>query len=118
MARTYAIEAGSFVLHTTGVIGMKGIEFMKTSDGVVMNRPGGGSSAVYGPDGRQISQDIDETDEGIIYADLDLAEIRRSKSFLDIVGHYSRPDLLWLGVDDTEKSHGSGVDKLRARERG
>ena len=69
-----------------------------------MNTPGGGSSAIYGPDGRQISEDVDETQEGIIYADLDVGEIRRAKSFLDIVGHYSRPDLLWLGADGFEKT--------------
>ena len=70
-----------------------------------MNVPGGGSSAVYGPDGRQLSEDILSTEEGIIYAYLDLDAILDAKSFLDVVGHYSRPDLLWLGVDKREKLH-------------
>lgn len=61
-----------------------------------MDVPGGGSSATFGPDGRQISDDIEQTKEDIIYADLNLDEIPKSKSFLDVVGHYSRPDLLWL----------------------
>jgi nitrilase len=70
-----------------------------------MNRPGGGSSAIFGPDGRQLSEDIPETEEGVIYANVNLDSILGAKSFLDIVGHYSRPDLLWLGVDKREKLH-------------
>lgn len=70
-----------------------------------MSTPGGGSSAVFGPDGRQISEDVEGTQENILYADLNTDEILKSKSFLDVVGHYSRPDLLWLGVDNREKLH-------------
>jgi hypothetical protein len=51
------------VLHTTSVLSQKGIDLMDTSKGPLMNRPGGGSSAVYGPDGRQLSDDIPETEE-------------------------------------------------------
>lgn len=69
---------------------------MGTAGGALMNTPGGGSSAIFGPDGRKISEDMDQTQEGIIYGDLNLDEILKAKSFLDIVGHYSRPDLLWL----------------------
>lgn len=73
--------------------------------GNVMGFPGGGSSAIFGPDGRKLSKDIPETQEGILYADLDFDEVLRSKGFIDICGHYSRPDMLWLGVDDQEKLH-------------
>ena len=93
------------MLHTTSVLSQKGIDLMDTSKGPLMNRAGGGSSAVYGPDGRQLSEDIPETEEGIIYANVNLDTILEAKSFLDIVGHYSRPDLLWLGVDKREKLH-------------
>ena len=78
---------------------------MNTSSGALMNMPGGGSSAVYGPDGRQLSEDIDSTEEGIIYADLDLDAILDAKSFLDVVGHYSRPDLFWLCVFTSGRLH-------------
>lgn len=105
MSRTYAIESQSFVLHTTSVLSQKGIELMGTEKGPIMNRPGGGSSALFGPDGRQLSEDMPETEEGIIYANVNLDSILGAKSFLDIVGHYSRPDLLWLGVDKREKLH-------------
>ena len=83
---------------------------METGAGATMRVPGGGHSAIFGPDGRQISKEIPETEEGVVYADLDFDEILRAKSFIDTTGHYSRPDMLWLGVDDREKKH------LRARD--
>lgn len=104
LSQTFAIESQSFVLHTTSILSSAGIERMGTSGGL-MGVPGGGSSAIFGPDGRKLSEDIPETEEGILYADLDFDEILRAKSFIDICGHYSRPDLLWLGVDDQEKLH-------------
>lgn len=70
-----------------------------------MGIPGGGSSAVFGPDGRQITADLPETEEGILYADLDLENILKAKAFVDVCGHYSRPDLLWLGADNKSKAH-------------
>lgn len=99
------MESQAFVLHTTQVITEKGIERMKTQGSLLMGKPGGGSSAIFGPDGRQISDDLESHKEGIIYADLELDEILKSKGFLDTVGHYSRPDLLWLGADNKKKLH-------------
>lgn len=64
-----------------------------------MSSPGGGNSAIFAPDGRKISTDLPETEEGIIYATLDLHDVLKSRAFIDVCGHYSRPDLLWLGVD-------------------
>lgn len=102
LSRTFAIESQTFVLHTTAIIGPAAIEKMGTQ-GTMFGVHGGGSSAIFGPDGRQLSEDLEQTEEGILYAELDFDEVLRSKSFVDVVGHYSRPDLLWLGVDDRQK---------------
>lgn len=104
LAQTYAMESNSFVLHTTAVLSEAGITKMSTELGS-MNVPGGGSSAIFGPDGRKLSTDIPSTEEGILYATLNLEDIIHSKHFVDVCGHYSRPDLLWLGVDDGAKLH-------------
>ncbi|KAL1628492.1 hypothetical protein SLS56_005837 [Neofusicoccum ribis] len=105
LSQTFAVEAQAFVLHTTAVLGPKGVERMGTSGGAIMNAPGGGSSAVYGPDGRKLTEDLESTEEGILYADLDMDEVLKAKGFLDLGGHYSRPDILWLGVDAKAKEH-------------
>jgi nitrilase len=70
-----------------------------------MNQPGGGSSAVFGPDGRLLAEGPVGTEEGFVYADLQRDDILKAKGFLDVCGHYSRPDMLWLGVDKKEKTH-------------
>ncbi|UKZ69342.1 uncharacterized protein TrAtP1_010350 [Trichoderma atroviride] len=98
LSRTYAMESGSFVLHCTQVITEKGIKAMNTGGQPIMSTPGGGHSVVFGPDGRVMTEAIPEDEEGIIYAELDMDERVRTKMFVDSTGHYSRPDVLWLGV--------------------
>lgn len=105
MSQAYAVESQSFVLHSTTVITQKGIDAMSTGDGVLMATPGGGASSIYGPDGRLLTEPLDPATEGLIYAELDMDAIPLAKSFLDVSGHYSRPDLLWLGCDTRERQH-------------
>lgn len=83
----------------------KGIDAMDTSTSPLFSKPGGGYSAVFGPDGRRFSEPIPPDQEGIVYADLPMDLLVTMRSFVDCVGHYSRPDLLWLGVDKREKKH-------------
>jgi predicted amidohydrolase len=98
LSQTYAIESQSFVLHCTAVIGKGGIDKMRTSGGMLMSSPGGGSSAVFGPDGRRLTEPVESTTEKIIYADLAMDLIVATKLFADPTGHYSRPDLMSLNV--------------------
>lgn len=79
-----------------------------------MSQTGGGFTAIYGPDGRKLTKNIAPDWEGVLYADLDFDEIAFAKSVADPVGHYSRPDLFQLQVDDRRKEHvvyrGQGVE--------
>ncbi|OJD33310.1 aliphatic nitrilase [Diplodia corticola] len=111
LSRTFAIEAQAFVLHATAVLSAKGIERMGTGGSPIMGRPGGGSSAVFGPDGRKLTGEMDECVEGVLYAECDLDEVVKAKGFLDLGGHYSRPDVLWLGVDGGERRHVVGGEE-------
>ncbi|KAF2727451.1 carbon-nitrogen hydrolase [Polyplosphaeria fusca] len=103
LSQTYAIESAAFVLHCTSVMSQSGIDTLNASQSPLFKKPGGGYSAVFGPDGQRLTEPIPCDQEGIVYADLPLDGILPVKSFVDIVGHYSRPDLLWLGVDGKEK---------------
>lgn len=103
LSQTYAVESTAFVLHATSVFTEKGINAMKTESGALFNAAGGGCSAVYGPDGRGLTKEIPSTQEGLVIAELDRDSILQARFFVDVVGHYSRPDLLWLGTDGREK---------------
>jgi nitrilase len=58
-----------------------------------------GGSSIYGPDGRCLAGPL-HGEEGILYAELDLGEIPRQKFEFDVVGHYARPDVFRLEVDE------------------
>jgi nitrilase len=91
------------VLHCTTSITQKGVERLGTTGGPMMATPGRGYAAVFGPDGRRLTEPLDETAEGIVYAELDMDTISIAKMFADCTGHYSRPDLMWLGVNPAIK---------------
>jgi aliphatic nitrilase len=61
---------------------------------------GGGYARVYGPDSGIITEALDPTQEGLVYADLDLSLIDLAKNIVDPAGHYSRPDVTRLIFDD------------------
>lgn len=101
-SQAYAMESQSFVLHATTVLTEAGIEAQKTAGAPIMGHPIQGSSAVVGPDGRILSKP-DHPNEQLLFSDLDLSLVTKTKTFADASGHYSRPDLMWLGVDEKHK---------------
>jgi nitrilase len=58
-----------------------------------------GGSAVYGPLGECLAGPLWD-EEGILIADLDLREVDGGKFDLDVVGHYARPDVFDLQVNE------------------
>jgi hypothetical protein len=64
-----------------------------------------GSSAVIAPDGTVVTENLAPTEEGIIYAIVDHDLTALNKSFVDLIGNYSRPNLFTLAVDDRAKTH-------------
>jgi nitrilase len=61
-----------------------------------------GGSAIVDPLGRVIAGPC-FGQEAILTADLDLDEIPRGKYDFDVVGHYARPDVFKLSVNETEQ---------------
>jgi nitrilase len=58
-----------------------------------------GGSAIISPLGKVLAGPLYEQ-EGILFADLDLGAIARSKFDFDVVGHYARPDVFQLIVNE------------------
>jgi nitrilase len=58
-----------------------------------------GGSAIISPLGKVLAGPLFEQ-EGILFADLDLGAITRSKFDFDVVGHYARPDVFQLLVNE------------------
>jgi len=98
-----AIEGQAFVLVATQVVSEGNLEKINMGGGFpVYKVPGGGFSMIYGPDGRPLAKALPAGEEGIVTADIDLADIDYAKAMADPVGHYSRPDLLSLNVNAKE----------------
>ncbi|CAG1999941.1 unnamed protein product [Fusarium graminearum] len=96
ISRVYSIQAQCYTLHSTTVITEPSIEQMGTKQAPVFNVPGGGNAKIFAPDGRQLTEDLPATEEGMVMADLDLDQITMHKSLLDICGHNGRPELLCI----------------------
>jgi nitrilase len=59
-----------------------------------------GGSAIYGPPGNVLAGPL-WGEEGILVADLDLTALARSKFDFDVTGHYARPDVFTLELDES-----------------
>ncbi len=95
-----AMEGATFVLVATQVLmTAENRGKNKLTDAPFVETPGGGFTMIFGPDGAPLVEPLPPGEEGILYADIDLSTIDFSKQTIDVVGHYSRPDLLSLLVN-------------------
>ncbi|MBC8505421.1 MAG: carbon-nitrogen hydrolase family protein [Chloroflexi bacterium] len=58
-----------------------------------------GGSVIISPLGEVIAGPLYD-EEGILYTDLDMTEVARSKFDFDVVGHYSRPDVFKMIINE------------------
>ena len=73
---------------------LAGIEDLKNQPDIMCR----GGSAIIGPMGDVLAGPLYD-EEGILYADLDFADVVRSKMDFDVAGHYARPDVFELTVN-------------------
>ncbi|WP_240496304.1 carbon-nitrogen hydrolase family protein [Streptomyces torulosus] len=64
----------------------------------LLERPHAAFSGIFGPDGRLLTEPLID-DEGIVYADIDVAKCIQPKQMHDITGHYNRFDIFQLHVN-------------------
>ncbi len=61
-----------------------------------------GGSVIIGPLGEKLAGPL-LNEEGLISATVDLDDIARARYDLDVVGHYARPDIFQLSVNETPR---------------
>ena len=108
--RHHALEAGCFVINSTGWLSDEQIESITPDKGLQRGLRGGCCTAIISPEGVPLAPILKEG-EGMVVADLDMSLITKRKRMMDSVGHYARPELLSLNLDDrpTSTMHSSSV---------
>lgn len=115
-SRHYAFEGQCFVLASGGVLRktdvLEGFESLGTGDREVFELLDSmdkdllqrGGSAVIGPDISYLVEPVFE-DPATVYGELELDLVKQGRLLLDTDGHYSRPDVFELRVNDRENKN-------------
>ena len=103
-SRSYAFEGRTFVIASGTVLrrehlpsGFKLLDEMEGDQWMF------GKSCIIGPDGKILAGPAQD-EECLVVADIDPARIKEELMTLDICGHYSRPDIFTLEVDEQPHS--------------
>lgn len=97
--RHHALESGCFVVNATGWLSEAQIAAITPDAGLQKALRGGCNTCIVSPEGQHLAPALREG-EGMVIADLDLALITKRKRMMDSVGHYARPELLHLHLDN------------------
>lgn len=102
--RCFVLGCNQFVTKSMYPSDLPGVEDLANFPEIICR----GGSAIVSPLGEVIAGPLYDR-EGILYAELDLAEITRARYDFDVTGHYARPDVFQLIVNERK---GDGVNLL------
>lgn len=96
-SQVYALEGQCYVLAPCATVSKEMLDLLAdTPHKRALLLEGGGYAMIYGPDAKPLCQPLGETEEGLLFAEVDLGTIGVAKAAYDPTGHYSRPDVLRL----------------------
>jgi nitrilase len=93
--RCFVLGCNQFVTKEMYPRDLDGIEDLANQPEVLCR----GGSTIISPLGEELAGPL-YGQEGILHADLDLGEVARGKLDFDVVGHYARPDVFQLVVNE------------------
>jgi nitrilase len=93
--RCFVLGCNQFVTKAMYPPDLEGLEDLASAPEVICR----GGSAVISPLGEVVAGPL-FGQEGVLFADLDLGELVRGKFDFDVVGHYARPDVFQLMIDE------------------
>jgi nitrilase len=93
--RCFVLGCNQFVTKSMYPADLAGVEELANQPEVICR----GGSAIISPLGDVLAGPLFDKEE-MLFADLDLAEVARSKFDFDVVGHYARPDVFQLIVNE------------------
>jgi aliphatic nitrilase len=120
--RQHAHEGKLFIISSSGHFSQEMIDILcNTEDEKARIQVGGGCSAIIGVNGEFLAGPLVDQ-EGILYAEINLEDIIEAKLTHDLLGHYSRFDVLSLNFNDeklvpihyvrNKSSKGNGLEEV------
>jgi nitrilase len=105
VSRNVAYTLGSFVISSCGVNSEEMVVALATNEqeaDFLRDPVNNGGSCIISPSGKVIAGPMAGDQEGIIYADIDIAACTQAKLGRDFAGHYNRSDVYRLLVNNED----------------
>lgn len=114
--QSHSFEGKIYTVVSTSTISDEIIAAMETvrpDARALLERKSSAFSGIIGPDGRVLGEGLID-DEGIVYAEIDLARCIQPKQMHDITGHYNRFDVFSLSVNKRRQAAVAALPSVEA----